>query len=212
MSGDVTKRAVDRMVSARKLRGFTQEYVAEFLGVKPTTYANWEQGRSAPSVDTIYTLCSFYDESFDEWLGLIPKPSNDKQEPIRIRVLGRVPAGVPLEAIEEVLDWEDLDPRGYTPNSQFFGLRVMGDSMYPEYLDGDTIIVEQSTSAETGQDVVAYVNGYDATLKKFIRYENGSIELRPINPNYQTTIFTATQAEEIPVQILGFVRELRRKK
>lgn len=205
----------DKLRELREINQIERPDVARALGLPYTTYTNYETNQREPKQSQLLLMADYFGVSTDYLLGreaTKASPANLKRSPIRIRVLGRVPAGLPIEAIEEVLDWEDLDPRGYTPSGQFFGLRVMGDSMYPEYLDGDTIIIEQSSTAETGQDVVAYVNGYDATLKKFIRYENGSIELRPINPNYPTKIFTATEAEEIPVQILGFVRELRRKK
>lgn len=198
-----------RIKEYRVERNLDQPDIAKMLGVTKQTVSGWESGKYSPPLPKVVEMATKLNVDLNWLIGSTDTPW---QSPIRIKVLGRVPAGVPIEAIEEVIDWEDLDPRGYTPSSQFIGLRVMGDSMYPEYLDGDTIIVEQSTTAETGQDVVAYVNGYDATLKKFIRYENGSIELRPINPNYPTKIFTAAEAEEIPVQILGFVRELRRKK
>lgn len=72
MSGEIASRIASKMIQARKGKGLTQEQIAEYLNVKSTTYANWEQCRAEPSIDTIYALCTFYDESFDEWLGLRP--------------------------------------------------------------------------------------------------------------------------------------------
>jgi len=189
--------------------------VARALGLPYTTYTNYETNQREPKQSQLLLMADYFGVSTDYLLGretTKASPVNLRRTFTRIKVLGRVPAGMPVEAVEDIIDWEDLDPREYSQTNKYFGLRVMGDSMYPEYRDGDTIIVEQSSDAETGQDVVAYVNGYDATLKKFIRYENGNIELRPINPTYQATIFTAIEAEQKPVQIVGFVRELRRKK
>ncbi|NCU27157.1 S24 family peptidase, partial [Candidatus Nomurabacteria bacterium] len=108
-------------------------------------------------------------------------------------------------------DWEELDPQ-FNPDYEYFGLVVRGDSMYPEYLDGDIIIVQQSECADSGKDVVAYVNGYEATLKRLYKYENGSIELRAVNPAYESKKFSIEEVKSKPVVIRGIVKELRRKK
>lgn len=70
---------------------------------------------------------------------------------------------------------------------------------------------QKAEDADSGKDVIAIVNGNDATLKKLIKYDNGSVELRPLNPEYKSVTFTAEEVLTMPITILGFVRELRRK-
>lgn len=211
MPSELSMEIANRILEARKNKGLTQGQVSEYLRVKETTYANWEKGRAEPSVDTIYALCTFYQESFDEWLGLIHKSDYQKKPPIRINVLGRVPAGVPVEAVEDIIDWEELDPREYDTNKSYFGLLVTGESMSPKYLDGDIVIIEQTEDADSGKDVIAYVNGHDATLKRLVKYGNGNVDLKPLNPAYQTMTFTPGEIETKPVRVIGIVKELRRK-
>ena len=94
---------------------------------------------------------------------------------------------------------------------QYFGLKVKGDSMYPEYLDGDTLILLKQEDCESGEDCVVMVNGNDGTFKRVFKNENGII-LQPLNNSYQPMIYTNEQIENLPVRIIGVVDEIRRKK
>lgn len=212
MGGEISDKIANKLINTRKEHGFTQEQVADSLGIKKNTYANWEQSRAEPSIDMIFSICNFYDESFDEWLGLNNSTGRITLKAIRVPVLGRIPAGTPIDAIEDILDWEELDPRQFSPDHDYFALMVRGDSMYPEYLDGDIIIVQQAEDADSGKDVVAYVNGNEATLKRLYKYESGNIELHAINPQYESKTYTPEEIEEIPVVIRGIVKESRRKR
>ncbi len=127
----------------------------------------------------------------------------------RIPVLGRVPAGVPIEAVTDVVEELELDTRLSSSGYDYFGLLVTGDSMYPEYRDGDIVILRVQSTAETGDDVVAYIGGSDATLKRLTVTENG-IQLRPLNPDYAARSFTRQEVLSLPVTIAGVVVEQRR--
>ena len=123
-----------------------------------------------------------------------------------------VPAGIPIEAIEDVLDYEDLSASEAADDYDYFGLRIKGNSMYPEYIEGDTIIVRRQDTAETGDDAVIMVNGDDATFKRIKRTPDGII-LMPINTaEYEPMYYDNTQIEALPVRVLGVCVELRRKK
>ncbi|MBQ6829552.1 MAG: helix-turn-helix domain-containing protein [Clostridia bacterium] len=127
----------------------------------------------------------------------------------RIPVLGRVPAGIPVEAITDVVDEIELDGRMAGDGYDYFALLVTGDSMYPEYRDGDVVIVRMQPTAETGDDVVAYVGGGDATLKRLTLTTVG-LQLRPLNPAYPVRAFTHDQVAAGQVTIAGVVVEQRR--
>ena len=130
---------------------------------------------------------------------------------IRIPVLGTVPAGIPLETIEDIQDWEELPASMAAGGREYFGLRVKGDSMYPQFLDGDTVIVRKQDSCTSGDICVVYVNGYDATLKQVLLGDDGSITLKPRNPEYPPRTYSAGESESLPVSVAGVVVELRRK-
>jgi repressor LexA len=97
-----------------------------------------------------------------------------------VPILGRVAAGVPITAQEDV-EGEFLLPSGYVPRaSDAFMLRVQGDSMVDAaILDGDLILVRPQRSAENGEIVVAMMDG-EATVKRFYR-ESGRVRLQPEN-------------------------------
>nr|DAO89646.1 MAG TPA: Repressor protein CI [Caudoviricetes sp.] len=124
-------------------------------------------------------------------------------------MLGTVPAGIPIAAVEDILDYEEL-PQSWENQGEFFGLKIKGDSMYPTLENGDVVIVRKQSSADNGDTVIAMVNGDDATCKRYERSENG-IMLIPNNSNYTPTFYTNEQIERLPVTIVGKVIELRRK-
>lgn len=129
---------------------------------------------------------------------------------VRIPVVGRVRAGLPIDAVEEILDWEEITPDMAT-SGDFFGLQVKGDSMVPTIMEGDVVIVRQQDDAECGETVIAIINGDEATVKKLIKYEDGGIALVAANPLYPPLRFTDKEILEKPVRIIGKVVELRRK-
>ena len=116
-----------------------------------------------------------------------------------------------MECIEEIIDTEEISSDMLKGNKQYFGLKIKGNSMYPEYLDGDTIILEKVNDCESGQDVVVMVNGNDGTFKRLFKNESGII-LQPLNPEFQPMVYTNEQIEKLPIRIIGKVVELRRKK
>ena len=128
---------------------------------------------------------------------------------VTINVLGRVAAGLPIEAIENIIDTEEITEE-MARTGNFFGLQIHGDSMLPSICDGDIVIVRQQEDAENGEIVIATVNGTDATCKRLRKYKGG-IELIANNPTYEPLEFSNQEIIEKPVRIIGKVVELRRK-
>lgn len=197
-----------KLKNLRKEHGYNQEDVAFKLGMSTSAYGYYEQGRTIPPLSKLRRLAEIYNISISELTGE-PEKAEKKPQYKTINVYGSVPAGIPIEAIEDIQDTEDIAfSKGYVPSKDYLGLIVDGDSMYPKYLKGDTIIVEVTPQCENGEDCVVYVNGYDATLKTVIKNEDGSITLRPINPSYPPTTYGP---DDEPIKILGKVKEIRRK-
>lgn len=136
---------------------------------------------------------------------------DDKETPqgIKIPVLGTVAAGIPISAVEDILDYEEI-PQSWQNQGEFFGLRIKGDSMKPDINNGDTVIVKQQSTANNGEVVIALVNGDDATCKKFEKLDNG-IMLISNNSEYSPMYFSNEEVITKPVVIIGKVVELRRK-
>lgn len=140
---------------------------------------------------------------------LIHQKESEQKKGTIINVLGRVAAGIPIEAIEEVIDTEEITEE-MARTGDFFGLKIKGDSMIPNICDGDVVIVRKQNDAENGEIVIATVNGTDATCKRLRKYKGG-IELIANNPTYGPLDFSNQEVLEKPVKIIGKVVELRRK-
>ena len=128
---------------------------------------------------------------------------------IKINVLGRVAAGIPIEAVEEIIDQEEITEE-LARTGSFFGLQIKGNSMEPRMCEGDVVIVRQQDDAESGDVVIALINGDDAVCKRLRKYKEG-IELISNNPSYEPMYFSNEEIEKKPVRIIGKVVELRGK-
>ena len=126
-----------------------------------------------------------------------------------INVYGRVAAGIPLEMVEDIIDTEEI-PEEMKKTGEFFGLQIRGNSMEPRMKEGDVVIVRKQDDAESGDTVIATVNGTDATCKRLKKYADG-IALISTNPAYDPMYFSNEEIEKKPVRIIGRVMELRAK-
>lgn len=196
----------DKLKYLRNSNDLSQAELAKKLNISRSSIGMFESNARIPTTDTLVRYAQFFEVSLDYLLG--NQRPVEGQDYITINVYGSIPAGIPIEAIEDISDTEDLSLKEYDKNKTYLGLRVDGDSMYPKYLDGDTVILEKCPDCESGTDAAVYVNGYEATLKTVIKNDNGTITLRPINPNYSPTTYGKG---DDPVRILGIVKEIRRK-
>ena len=135
--------------------------------------------------------------------------SSKQSNAVQIPVLGDVAAGIPIDAIENIIDTEEI-PREMAMLGEHFGLRIKGNSMEPRICEGDVVIVRKQDDADSGDIVIACVNGDSATCKKLYKYDD-YISLVSLNSIYQPMIFTNDQIKETPVTIIGKVVELRGK-
>lgn len=184
----------------------TQTDMAKILNVAKSTVSMYERNQREPGADILKKYAQTFDVTLDYILG--NERPVEGQDYITINVYGSIPAGIPIEAIEDITDTEDISFKDFDKNKTYIGLKVEGDSMYPKYLDGDTIILELTPYCESGTDAAVYVNGYDVTLKTVIKNDNGTITLRPINTSYPPKTYGK---DDDPIKILGIVKEIRRK-
>ena len=132
-----------------------------------------------------------------------------ENEPCVIKVLGRVAAGIPIEASEDVIG-EEMITQKMAESGEYFGLRISGNSMEPEIHHGSIVIVRQQDDVENGDIAIVLINGGEATCKKIEKFDNG-IMLVPFNKEYTEKFYTNEEIENLPVRILGKVVEQRKK-
>ena len=214
----------------RKYLDMSQEDLAQKLGYKSyTTIQKWESGVSEPPLKKLKEMADLFGLDMDDltsiklqsskeffrpfigrYLEEYPDSFEDVSKVISVPVVRRVAAGVPIDSIEEVIGHEGI-MGDMAQSGIYFGLKIQGDSMAPGIADGDTVICRQQPDAEDGQIVVALVNGNDGVCKRLKKYEDGTIALISDNAAYPPMYFNNSEIDNIPVHIMGIVKELRRK-
>ena len=201
----------------RLMKGMNQGDLAKYLGYGSTAaVCQWETNNAIPHFSTLDKIAKLGNITVDELLHKdINSINNERNKSdisssIRINVYSSVHAGIPNEAIDEVVDWEDIPKEWFTSGREYFGVKVRGNSMEPEYRNGDTVIVQNQSTFTSGDDCIVRINGDEAVLRRVIK-KGSSIILQPLNPIYPPEIFTGEKTEP-QISINGVVRELRRKK
>lgn len=120
-----------------------------------------------------------------------------------IPILGKVIAGVPVEAVEDIIGKIQIN-ENLAKTGNFFALEVKGDSMQPRLQEGDIVVVKEQADVESGQIAIVCVNGDEYTIKKIKKSESG-ITLIPFNPAYEPIFYTNEEIEKLPVEIKGRV-------
>lgn len=200
----------ERIKARRKEIGMSAETVAEKLGVSPATIYRYENNeiKKFPT-DILAPLAKILRTTPAYLLGVESKTEPVKEGTKLIPVLGLVRAGLPMDAVEYIIDYEEISEE-MARQGEFFALQIKGDSMEPKISEGDVVIVRKQPSVESGEIAIVLVNGDEATIKKVQKFEGG-INLIPSNPAYDVKTYTNAQIESLPVQVLGKVVELRAK-
>lgn len=190
--------------SLRLAKGLSQAELAKKCGIHQTAVSQWENNRTLPDRAALAALSEIFGASVDFLMG-----KAEPEDARLIPVLGYVRAGIPVEAVEEILDYEEITAE-LAVTGEFFGLKVRGDSMLPRFCPDDVVIVRRQEDVNSGEIAVVLVNGQDAAVKKIIK-KDASLMLVSLNTDYEPMIFTAAEVIELPVTILGKVVELRGK-
>ena len=133
------------------------------LGIKSkSTIYRYMNGEMSPKVTTVKILANIFNVNEIWLMGYdVPKKElsqeNNSNSAI-VFVYGTIPAGIPMECIEDIIGTEEITANMLKGGKQYFGLKVKGDSMYPEYLDGDILILQKQDDCESGNDCVVMVN------------------------------------------------------
>ena len=196
-----SKSGIHRLITALEERGFVRRLphrarAMEILRLPESVVQTVGSARSrgfSPSV-------------IEGSLGRVPQIAEGESMPqtVSVPVMGRIAAGVPIEAIQTRLDTIDVPPE-LLSKGEHFALEVTGDSMIDAgILEGDTIIIRKCEDATNGDIVVALVDEEEATLKR-LRRRGDSIALEAANQAYETRIFGPDRVR-VQGRIVGLIR------
>ena len=194
----------------RKDNNLTQAELAKKLGVAPSTVGMYERGQREPDFETLEKIASYFSVNMNTLLG--------KESEIdiisgslgtKIPVLGKVAAGIPITAVENILDYEEISSE-MASSGEYVALKIQGSSMEPRMYEGDVVIVRVQSNVEHGEIAVVMVDGSEATVKK-VQFLSNGILLQPFNPSYEPIFYSNEEIEKLPVRIFGKVVECRQK-
>ena len=202
---------MNRFKELRVTHGYTQMQVAKWLSISQAAYSKYESGKAEPDMRSLNILCQHYNISLDELFGRETDPLESaikraggfpyEVEKNAIPILGRVAAGIPLEAQQEYIGYTYTNLK---PANEYFALQVEGESMKNIGIrHGSIVTVHRQDNANDGDIVVALVDSQDATVKRFKKLDNAVI-LMPENPDFQPIVITP----DIEFQILGVVKKV----
>ena len=184
------------------------------LGFNYSTLADWLHARKYPRIDKIEMMANYFGVSKAD---LVEQDSEDSAnhigalDVIKIPVLGRVVAGDPREAIQEADEFMYIPSMDHRRSDDYFALRVFGESMEPNLMDGDIAIVRIQPDVESGQVAVVLIDNQDSTVKRVFKSQDG-ITLVADNPAvFQPRFFSNDDCLTMPVRILGRVVSIQRE-
>lgn len=198
----------DRLKYLRQQKKLNQFELAERLGIDRTMVGKYELKNSQPSKEILEKMATLFNVTPSYLMGFDESESNTTG--IKIPVIGRVVAGIPVNPITEILDYEEITPE-MAATGEHFALQVKGDSMAPRICEGDIVIVRKQNTVDNKDVAIVLVNGDEATIKE-VRISNAGITLVGWNiAAYTPHLYTPEDIKNLPVQIIGKVVELRGK-
>lgn len=216
----------NRLNKAMVVRDIKASALSEKTGISKSSISEYLSGKYEAKQNGIYLLAKALNVS-EAWLmgcdvpmereidnsllkkiGAIPLSQNPNI--VKIPILGTVKAGYDYLAQENIIGNIDVETSLVGDGSEYFALRVKGDSMSPIFIEGDTVIIRKQNDCENNEIAIVIVNGDEGTIKKVRKTEQGII-LQPLNPAYTPMIFTNEEINSLPIAIIGIVKQLKRE-
>ncbi len=194
-----SKSGIHRLITALEERGFIRRLAHRARAIEIVKLPDSLAGRPT----------GFVPQVIQGDRGAAPKPpANDTLEAVgamELPLMGRIAAGVPIESISDIPPNVAVPSAMLSSSGRHYALEVKGDSMIEAGInDGDVVIIRETSSAENGQIVVAQVEGYESTLKRFRR--NGtSIVLEAANPAYEPRV-RPSGSVSVQGRLVGLIR------
>ena len=202
-----------RIAQLREEKGLSQLEFAHKVNINNSVMNRIEKGIRPIRDDELIAISKCLGVSIDYLLGNAPAKAAQSKPTgygVRIPVLGRVVAGIPIEAVEEILDYEEITPE-LAATGEFFALKIRGHSMEPRMMEGDVVIVRRQDDVDSGDVAIVLVNGDEATVKRVKKQEEGITLIATNTSVYEPHFYSNKEIADLPVRILGRVVELRGK-
>ncbi|MDE4131655.1 transcriptional repressor LexA [Phaeobacter sp. QD34_3] len=198
-----SKSGIHRLITALEERGFIRRLAHRARAIEilrlPDSIAGGGAGFS-PRV-----IAGGADDNDHSAQGAAPMAAQAAAA-MELPVMGRIAAGVPIEAISQISNRVSVPSSMLSANGAHYALEVRGDSMIEAGInDGDIVVIRESDTADDGDIVVALVEGHEATLKKIYRRHNNTVELEAANPAYKTRCYPADQVK-VQGRLVGLIR------
>ena len=217
---DSTKSVGKLIYDRRTELGITQKEVADFVGVSEATVSRWESGHiDNMRRDRIAALSKILRMSPLAIMGIddtdlstrLPNMISIDARTFRVPIVGRVAAGRPIVADEEIIGYEYIDNKYSKDDHEYFGLRIVGKSMEPTIMDGDIVIVRRQNYVENGEIAIVLIDGEEATAKEVKESADGITLIGHNTAVYTPHFYSAQEVKNLPVQIIGRVVQSIRK-
>ena len=203
----------ERIKLLRKEHNLTQEELGAKIGVQKAAIQKYEKG-TVKNIkrDSLIKLATILETTPEYLLGWDEEPKNvyplDENDLVLIPIIGRVAAGTQCLAETNIIDYEPVTSSDVKGGEQYVFLRVIGDSMYPVFIEGDLVLVRCQSSVDSGSYAVVTIDDEDGVVKKIV-YGDDFIELHSINPMYPVRRFEGKDV--LRIRVFGLVREIKRK-
>lgn len=204
---DINKIIAKNISLLMDKHGKEQNALAEYMNVSQATVSNWCRGVKLPRMDKIDRICEFFNVTRSQLME--DAPTHQSSKGVSIPILNTVVAGMPVDAYEDILGYEEIT-RELASTGEFFALRVKGDSMTPTLLEGDILIVRQQPDVESGDIAIVLINGDMATVKKVQKQDAGIMLVAYNQTVYEPHFYTNEEIKNLPVRIAGKVVEMKR--
>lgn len=198
----------DKFVQILDEKHITASKFAKETGISESLAYQWKRGRQKPSLKNVARIAEYFGVStayFMDEEDSFPKENIS----VKIPVYGKISAGIPMEAIEDIIDYEEI-PAAMASRGEYMALQVKGNSMEPRMYTGDVVIIRKQEDCESGQICAVLINGEEAVIKKVVKRTNG-ITLVSLNTAYEPRNFSNDEIRSRPVSIIGVAVEVRGK-
>ena len=203
----------EKLKELRQQKGMTQSELAKLLKMQRSTLGMYETGKREPNFEILNMFANFFNVDMNTLMDMNSTSNQNPSSPVRsikIPVLGTVVAGIPLDAVENIIGWEEISP-AMAATGEHFALRIKGTSMEPRICEGDIVVVRKQEDIESGDTAIVLINGGEATVKKVKKTEEGIMLIANNMAVYSPHFYSNKEIEELPVRIIGKVVELRGK-
>ena len=209
----------------REEKGMSQDELARLVGFKSRSSINKiEMGVNDITQSKLIAIANALHVSPGELMGedkevaspadlssRLPNMISIDARTFRVPIVGRVAAGRPIVADEEIVGYEYIDNKYSKDGHEYFGLRIVGKSMEPTIMDGDIVIVRRQNYVENGEIAIVLIDGEEATAKEVKESADGITLIGHNTAVYTPHFYSAQEVKNLPVQIIGRVVQSIRK-